>query len=374
MTPQPAAPADASEPFYGLSLALTAGIGYDDNVFRTENNTRSDSFWILQPRVYLNGLAGKHSYVLGYEGDYADYFDYSSEDFDDHRIFADGVVDISRKLDLKLGAQYWWSHDPRGSLGNRIFVPGDLDTWEEYVVDGSLVIGREITRAQIIPSLAFSGRTYTNNNQGIRDYNRQDYGLRGRWRFTPRLYGLADVGYAVIDHTDPSNLLDRSETEFLVGVGWLATAKTSGEAMFGILNRDFDNPLYGSTNSPTWDIRIHWDPKPYSKVTVFAQRLSEENAGGVGSFLADTYGVLWNHAFSERLMLDTGLDYTVAKYDSPREDDYYGFDIRLTYGLTRWLDVSGIYRYLGRRSNVPGIDYDDQTVVLEFTAGLDHSL
>lgn len=373
-TAQPAVPAEAPGAFRDISISLTTGIGYDDNVFRTERDTKDDFFWVLQPRAYLNGLVGKHSYVLGYEGDYATYFNYGSEDFYDHRIFGNGTVDISRKLDLDLGAQYWWGHDPRGSLGNRIFVPGDLDTWQQYGFDASLVIGREITRAQIIPSVKLSGRRYTNNDQSIRDYDRQDYGLRGRWRFTDRLYGLAEFGYAVINHLDAGNLLDRTETQLLAGVGWQATAKTSGEAMFGILNRDFDNPLYGSSNNPTWDIRVHWAPKPYSKVTLYTDRSSEENAGGVGSFLADTYGVEWRHAFTQRLELNTGVDYTVAEYDSPRVDKYLGFDIRLTYGLTRWLDVSGVYRYLGRRSNVSGLDYDDQAVLLELTAGLEHNL
>ena len=375
MMGQAVEPAEEPGPAQGISASLTAGIGYDDNVFRTERDTKDDSFWVVQPRVYLNGLAGKHSYVLGYEGDWATYTEYSSEDFDDHRIFGDATLDVSRKVDVQLGAQYWWGHDPRGSLGNRILVPGDLDTWQEYGLEGSVVIGREITRAQIVPSVELSGRRYTNNNQSIRDYDRQDYRLRGRYRFTDRLYGLAEGGYAVINHLDASNLLDRTETDILAGVGWQATAKTSGEAMFGILNRDFeDDPFKGSTTSPTWNIRIHWMPKPYSKVTLFTQRSSEENAGGVGSFLADTYGVLWRHAFSERLELDTGFDFTVAEYDSPREDKYYGFDIRLTYGLTRWLDVSGVYRYLGRQSNIPGLDYDDNAVLLELTAGFEHNL
>ena len=375
MMGQAVEPIEGPGPARGISLFVTAGMGYDDNVFRTERDTKDDAFWVLQPRAYLNGfVAGKHHYVLGYEGDYATYNQYSSEDFDDHRIFAEGTLDATQKVDVELGAQYWWGHDPRGSLGNRILVPGDLDTWEEYGVEGSVVIGREISRAQIVPSMEFSGRRYTNNNQSIRDYDRQDYRLRGRYRVTDRLYALAEGGYAVINHLDASNLLDRTETDLLAGVGWQATAKTSGEAMFGILNRDFDDPLYGSTNSPTWDIRVHWMPKPYSKVTLFTQRSSEENAGGVGSFLADTYGVLWRHAFTERLELDTGLNLTVAEYDSPREDKYYGFDFRLTYGLTRWLDVSGVYRYLGRRSNIPGLDYDDNAVVLELTAGFDHKL
>ena len=357
-----------------LTLRLAAGIGYDDNVFRTESNTRSDAFWSVQPAIYLNGLFSKHSYVLGYEGNYTDYTEYSTEDFDDHRIFGETTLDLTRKLDLQLGARYWWGHDPRGSLGNRIIVPGDLDTWQQYLVSADLVIGREITRAQITPSVEFSGMRYTNNNQSIRDFDRQAVGLRGRWRFTPRLYGLAEADYANIDHTDPSNTLDRTETQFLVGVGWLATAKTSGEAMFGILNQDFKDPSQPSGSNFDWNIRIFWEPKPYSKVTLYTERNAMENAGGVGSFLANTYGAEWIHAFTERLDFNAAINYTTADYDSPREDEYLGFELGLTQELTRWLDIGVGYQYLNRRSNVPGLDYDDQIVRLQLTVGVDRSL
>ena len=357
-----------------LVARLTTGIGYDDNVFRTQSNTRSDTFWLLRPALYLNGLFGNSPYQLGYEGSYAHYFDYSTEDFDDHRLFANTGLDLTRKLDLLLRAQYWWGHDPRGSLGNRIIVPGDLDRWQEYLARAELVIGREITRAQIAPWVAFSGRRYTNNNQSIRDFDRQDIGLRGRWRFTPRLYALGRADFANIDHLDPSNTLDRTETEFLVGVGWLATAKTSGEAMFGIINQDFKDPALSSGTNPSWDIRIHWSPKPYSKVTLYTQRNAMENAGGVGNFLANTYGVAWAHAFTERLDLNTGIDYTVADFDSPRVDKYLGFNLALTHDVTRWLDVGLTYQYLNRRSNIPGIDYDDNAIWAQLTFALSRSL
>jgi hypothetical protein len=246
----------------GITLQLSTGVGYDANVFRTDGNTRDDFFWSLRPAAYLYGVFSKHSYRLGYEGDYAKYFDFNTEDFYDHRFFGDTRLDLTRKLDLVFGAQYRWGHDPRGSLGNRLIVPGDLDRWQEYRVKAELVVGREISRAQIIPWVEFSGMRYTNNGQSIRDFDRQDFRLRGRWRFTSRLYGLAEGGYANITHLDSRNTLDRTETDFLLGIGWQATAKTSGEAMFGILNRDFRDPVRATCKITTWDIRIHWAPNP----------------------------------------------------------------------------------------------------------------
>ncbi|GMQ81786.1 MAG: hypothetical protein BMS9Abin05_1222 [Rhodothermia bacterium] len=358
----------------GITLRLSTGVGYDGNVFRTERNTSSDLFWSLRPAAYLNGVFGKNSYRFGYEGDYAKYSDFSTEDFVDHRVFADTRLDLTRKLDFNLGAQYRLGHDPRGSLGNRLFVPGELDRWEEYRVKAEFVVGREITRAQVIPWVEVSGMRYTNNGQSVRDFDRQDFRLRGRWRFTSRLYGLAEGGYANITHLDSRNTLDRTETDFLLGIGWQATAKTSGEAMFGILNRSFKNAGRANSNAPTWDVRIHWVPKPYSKVTAYTRRSSEENAGGVGNYLSDSYGALWRHAFTERLDLNTSIDYTVADFDSVREDKYVSFDFGLTYEVTRWLDVGATYRYLNRRSNIPGINFDDHMFLLELRVGAARSL
>ena len=144
--------------------------------------------------------------------------------------------------------------------------------------------------------------------------------------------------------------------------------------MFGILNQDFKDPALASSTNPSWDIRIHWSPKPYSKVTLYTQRNALENAGGVGNFLADTYGAEWAHAFTERLDLNTGIDYTVADFDSPRVDKYLAFNLALTHDLTRWLDVGLTYQYLNRRSNIPGIDYDDNAIWAQLTFALSRSL
>ena len=356
-----------------LTLRLATGVGYDANVFRTEQATESDFFVTVRPGILLNGWAGKHNLGVGYEGDYRKYSDFSTEDFFDHRIFASAGLDLTRKVDVNLGGQVWWGHDPRGSPGARIINPGDLDTWREHRLKAELVYGREITRAQLIPWVEFSGVRYTNNNQSIRDYDRQDFRLRGRWRFNPRFYGLAEGGIARVDHLDSSNDLDRNESGVMVGFGWQATAKTSGEVLVGILNRDFDDPSRGSSSDFDWDARIHWAPKPYSKVTAFTRRTSREDAsGGVGTFLADSFGVRWLHAFTRRTELDTTIEYTVANYDSSRRDQYLQWDIGVTQGITRWLEFGATYRYLGRRSNIPGLDYDDQMFLLELRAGTDY--
>jgi hypothetical protein len=356
-----------------LSLRLATGVGYDANVFRTEQGTSSDFFWNLRPAIFLNKWAGKHSFRLGYEGDYRKYVEFDSEDFFDHRIFANANLDLTRKVDVNVRGQMWWGHDPRGAMGARVVNPGDLDTWREYRVKTELAYGREITRAQIVAWAEFSGIRYLNNDQSDRDFDRQDYRARGRWRFNPRFYGLLEGGIAQVNHLDPTNQLDRNETGILVGFGWLATAKTSGEVLVGVLNRDFDDPSRANASDLDWDMRIHWSPKPYSKVTAFTHRTSREDAaGGVGTFLADTFGVRWRHAFSERLELDTNLEYTRAVYDSPREDDYWRCDLGVTQGLTRWLDFRASYQFLGRRSNIPGLDYNDHMVLLELRAGTDY--
>lgn len=361
-------------PLRGIALRLSTGVGYDDNVFRTSSRTRSDFFWLIRPAAVLNLAAGKHGFRLGYEGEYARYFDFSTEDYSDHRLFASAGLDLTRKIDVDIGAELIYGHDPRGSLGNRLFVPGELDRWREYRFNGELVVGREITRAQIIPRIEFSGRRYLNNNQSIRDFDRRDFRLRGRWRFNPRLYGLAEVGFATIDHLDSRNTLDRTETDLLIGFGWQATAKTSGEALFGILNRDFTDPAQTSNSNPSWDVRVHWQPRTYSRVTAYTRRSSQENAGSIGNFLVDSYGARWRHAFDSRLVSNTSIDYTVADFNSGREDKYLTFSLGLEYELLSWLDVSGTYEYLNRRSNLSGLNYDDQMFVLELRAGIDRGL
>ncbi|TFH40238.1 MAG: hypothetical protein E4H01_16940, partial [Lysobacterales bacterium] len=364
-----------SAPLRGITLRLSSGLGYDDNVFRTESNTNSDFFWSVRPSVYFDAGLGKHELRFGYEGNFLRYFEFSNEDFSNHLVFADAELDLTRKLSLNLNGEVVWGHDPRGGIGTCLTCSTTPDTWRSYRTGAELVIGRAISRAQITPAIEFSGIRYTNNGQSIRDFDRQDYGLRGRWRVTPRLSAVAEGGYTIVNHLDASNDLDRTETGVLGGIAWEATAKTSGEILIGTLIQDFDDPAEGSSTNFNWDARVHWAPKPYSKVTLFTRRASREDAsGGGGHFLADTFGGGWRHAFSERLVLNADIDYTLATYSTGRRDNYLGFQIGLTHNLTPWLDIGAQYRYLTRHSNIPGIDYDDNMLLLNLTVGLQHGL
>jgi hypothetical protein len=365
---------DAGPP-RGITLRLLAGVGFDDNVFRTESNTSSDFFWSVRPSIYLNTGLGKHGFLLGYEGAFLRYLDFNNQDYDNHRVFADAALDLTRKLDLNLNGEVRLGHDPRGGIGTCIVCSATPDTWRAHRVGAELVVGRSISRAQIIPLIEYSGMRYTNNGQSFRDFDRQDYRLRGRWRFTPRLSAVAEGGYAIVDHLDPSNGLDRTETDLLGGIAWEATAKTSGEILIGTLTQDFDDPAQGSGTNFNWDARVYWAPKPHSKVTMFARRQSQEDAaGGVGNFLADTVGGGWWHAFTERFIFNADLDYTLATYSTGRRDNYLGLQFGVTHKLTRWLNAEAQYRYLTRNSNIPGIDYDDNMLLLSLTVGFEHSL
>jgi hypothetical protein len=364
-----------SGPLRGISLRLSAGVGFDDNVFRTESNTSNDFFWEIRPAVYFQSGFGKHGFRLGYEGVFVRHFEFGNQDFDNHRMFAYAGLDLTRKLNLNLNGEVRLGHDPRGGIGTCLICSPTPDTWRTYRVGADLVIGRAISRAQIIPRIEYSGIRYTNNGQSNRDFDRQDYRLRGVWRFTPRLSGIAEGGYTIVDHLDPNNGLDRTETGLLGGIGWEATAKTSGEILIGTLVQDFDDPAQGTSTNFNWDVRVNWAPKPYSKVILFTRRRSREDAvGGIGHFLADTFGAGWRHSFTDRLVMNTEVDYTLTRYSTGRKDNYLAFRIELTHKLTRWLNIGARYRYLNRRSNIPGIDYDDNMILLELTAGLERGL
>jgi hypothetical protein len=142
-----------SGPLRGITLALSAGIGYDDNVFRTESNTRDDFFWSVRPSVYLNSGFGRHAFRLGYEAVLIRYTEFDNQDYTDQRVLADAALDLTRKLNLNLIGELRWGHDQRGGIGTCLVCSPTPDTWRAYRVGADLVIGRAISRAQITPRI-----------------------------------------------------------------------------------------------------------------------------------------------------------------------------------------------------------------------------
>ena len=100
---------------YILRPDLLYSVNYTDNIFATESNTEDGFITQLIPSLAANSQWSRHAlnfnaFVLRSRN-----IDFSSEDYTDWELAVDGLIDISQKSDLSLGASTGLEHVERSS-------------------------------------------------------------------------------------------------------------------------------------------------------------------------------------------------------------------------------------------------------------------
>ena len=250
---------------------------------------------------------------------------------------------------------------------NRDDVTGEPDVSRTHALGGEILFGRRIAKAQIGASYNISGSRFFNNDQSIRDRESRKARLFGRWNLSPRFSVLNEVEGDFVNYLDPTFEQNSRTYKMLAGVVWEATAKTSGEAKFGVINKDFHALDRNSIHENTWDARVTWAPKSFSRLTLFVARDSAEAASGGGTVL-DRYGYQWRHRFNPRLLLENGGEFQTATVDGVPGDDQLDFDAELKYKLRRWLTLSLGYAAGKRISSDSAGGFDDHSIFLRLDA------
>ncbi|MFT5448858.1 MAG: hypothetical protein ACI9DC_004043 [Gammaproteobacteria bacterium] len=362
-------------PFRGLSLRLTSGLRFDDNVLSSNRGEQRDVIVVTRPAIYLDARFGRHDLRLGYEADMERYLGVSSQNKLHHNFLASGDLDLSRRLKSRLESGLKFGTDAVGDIGSRDATGGVPDRWRSHRLAGEVTLGRRIARAQIGVGVELSGFRYLNNNQQPRDYDRRDLRVTGRYNLGPKYALISKLFAARLDYTDQASTLDSREYSALFGIEWEATAKTSGAVSIGVRHRDFDAASRPSNGGFAWDARVTWAPKTYSQFTLYSSRqVSEGGFGGGGAVtITDISGLRWRHGLSERTTFEANVERSLSGSSGP-DDEYMSYGAGLRYRLNRWVDVFGDWSYRSRSSPVPGSGYDTGGVFLGVDVSLDHAL
>lgn len=360
----------------GLALQMTLGAKHDDNVLRTATAERASMILGAKPGAVLSGRIGRHGFELGYRGDYARFLDEPDENYEDHEFIADGELRLTRKLRIFLDNGLKFGHDARGDVGSRLAPSAEPDRWRLHHAGGKVIFGRASapvlkTKAEISGAYEAGGLRHLNNNQSARDYDSDEFGLSGRYNVGSKLAVVADATVIFTDYLDPATPLDSRETSFLVGIAWDATAKTSGEIKVGKLFREFFDPGQPDFAGSDWEARIVWAPKSYSVVTFHASRSSEESGQGGGTAIVDRTGLRWRHGFTSKLTFDGKAQLTQSEFGAGRDDDQFDLGAALSYQWKRWAQFRGGFEHGFRDSTLPGAEYDNSILFLEFEAKFD---
>jgi len=344
--------------FRGVSLRLDTDASFDDNVRRSERDEIADFVLAVRPSVRVDAGWRKHRLTASYRGDIGLFASETDESFFDNALDGAVLLDLTRKLDVRLRSGIEFGHDPRGDVDARLVQAAEPDRWRRTSYGTEVSYGRRVAQAQLIGSFDSASTRYTNNDQEFRDFDRIALTGTARWNFGPRLSALLRARLASFNYLSPLSSLDSVEDAWQVGVAWEATAKTSGEYLMGFSRKRFEDAAQEDFSGFSWESRVRWEPKPYSIVTgSTSRRTAEASQAGASFLVSNTLRLDWRHEFTERLALETGGRFTLADFSDDREDTLLDLEAELAWLWRDWLALAVGYRFSARSSSVAGADY-----------------
>jgi hypothetical protein len=354
-----------------VAPTFSGELRYIDNLLRSPEPTIQTWGTVLKPKLQTWLQDGFNTYSLSYELlDYT-YFDSSEDDATDHKLDLDIHQEINARNKLKLYAKYYELHEERGTGLSEGAIAQELDEPVEFDYlrfGGEYSLGNERSDGLLELEARFEEIEYQNFRDVTAFRDRDTTELRGTFYYragarTKALMELRRIeqNYKT-DYIDPDfgvSKLDSTEYIGVVGMSWMATAKTSGKIKLGGFRRDYRDSAHDDDSGFHWEADLIWNPRTYSTLHLGTRRLSRETNGegdyvDTAEFQAD-----WKHLWSHRTSSRISFKYADEEYvGSSRDDDIYRAGASLGSSVRRWVDLEVGYRYEKRSSSAQSLSFD----------------
>ena len=345
--------------------SMSVSTRHDDNLFLSDKNELSTLIGIVSPAVNFSLQDNIKKLTLDYEIEAGFHENSSQDDYVDQKLLGVFVYDPTDRIKTEIRAEYLDKHDARGTGRTEGGVGTlDPDEWHSYDIRGLVGYGTPNATGRVEFEAGYTAKEYDNNRQVTFDRDRNDFDLRGTffykiWPKTQLLFEIKQTDFEYEKNAIGQARLDSTERDYLIGVAWDATYKTTGFAKFGISEKDFDSDLREDNDQFKWEIGVRWSPRTYSTVDITTVRRQDETEGFGDSIDVSEFKVSWNHLWRGRISSTIDLFFAESDYAATgRVDEKFMTGLKLNYDWRRWAKISVGYEYEENDSNVSTFGYE----------------
>lgn len=354
---------------------------FNDNVFATESDKKSDFITRIIPSILVDSDWNRHA--LSFQADTAIglYLDNSDENYEDYRVGTAGRLDITGESYLSAGVDYKALHEGRGSPDDA----GGTEPSEYDVVSGNVEFFQDLGRFNLtvdgtVESFNFDdasaivGGVPIDINNDDRDRYETEGTVRFGYEIIPDYEAFVRGAYNFrrygADVDDAGFNRDSEGYEVVAGVAIDFGGLVFGDFFVGYAAQNFDDSALKTIDGATVGADMTWNVTPLTTVVGTITRTVEETtvAGASGSF-STALGLSVDHELLRNLLL--GADAGVVRRDYEgfnRTDDTFNVGVDAKYMLNRHLYLSSAYGYRTRTSDAAGVDYDENLFLLRLEA------
>jgi hypothetical protein len=359
---------------FRIQPTVSAGMAYDSNIFATQSRT-SDGIGIGRAGATVQSQWTRHSLSLNGNLEGGAYISNGNQDYWLARTGASGRLDITRELNMDANVFYGRLIEPRDTPDGvngvkptvfHILVAQPGITW----TPGRFLFGARFGYLRIRYE-DVDGPNGTTIATGDRDFDE----LSGEGRIGYN-YLASEQVYFRVRYGNRNYILPfgfdgfaRGQRNYqaLAGATFDLGGLVAGEVRGGYDRYDFDDPRFGTVDSPLTDLTLAWNPTRDTTVTGFV------GYDFVPSFVLNSPGfhrirtsVRVAHDFSASVLALGRFIYENRDYSqSARREHVVGVDLGIIYRLDRGLFLEGQYLFRTQDGENGGSGYTRNILLVQ---------
>ena len=367
-TGQNSAPGVINAGGFEIKPALGLSIGTNDNVGLSSGAVpkTSSSFTILRPSLLIDMPTNGQVYSATYSGVYANYTSSSQDNYNDQNYGLAAQNDWTARVNSLVNFDYNIGHNARNALPTANL---SKELWHTTGVKGKVHYGADGAQGQFELTAGQVVRRYDTNNSGFTQlYNYDATPVTGSffYKVAPATQMILQAGTTSYSYQNAAaKIYDSKEQQYMVGVKWDATAKTSGNIRYGSVTKSFNSGTFATVTSPAWNAAVTWSPRTYSVVNFALTQATAEGYTMGSSVISRDSIVNWTHGWSSyitsMLSYDDGND-TFQGVNTVNKRQTY--EAKLSYAVNRWLNAGVDFQNWKRNSNIAGLNYTQSIAMI----------
>jgi hypothetical protein len=349
---------------YYVFPALGANVVFDDNIFRSDLNKRSDIRTELTPSVKLQSSLPRHQLDLSLDGKIVSHLENSDQDYANVRAKLDGALHFDHAHTLSASILSSMEHEELGEIDTELTAAEPIAVFHNRA---SVGITRDVGRLYGTVMATIEHWNFDDVrskggamlDQDARDTTEIAAALRLGYRFSPG-YELIAKLRALRDENrgDGSSDRDGDGFEAMAGLALETSPLLRWRLLAGYGVRRFDETGVADVGTSLFEGQVQWLPTQYMTFTGSATRQiiaadAMDDAGRVETRLSGRLDYeVWHN-----LVLNFGVEYKAADFVGVfRNDETVSGRIGLDYYANKnWLFTIG-YEHAIRESTEAAFD------------------
>jgi uncharacterized protein (PEP-CTERM system associated) len=351
---------------------------YDDNVFRTRNNTQGDFIFRVRPGLSLTSDWSVHAMELYAQGEIGRYADFSSENYEAFSVGGRVRIDINDDLQWQTDGDVSRNRLPRGAPGLLGTTFGQATIANTYTIGTQLIYNGDPIYGRIGPR--FRRVDYVKGTPDSENFNLFEISARIGYRVSPDFSVFLDPSYQWVRYDQNTDAFgfkrDNEGFDIRAGVAYDIARTITAELGVGYYRRTFNDSRLKPEDGVSVLGRLFWNPTDTISVEAEARRSFSAyrttigNAAAVGNAIETYFGVRVGWEPIDPLVIDVGGAFAHYKYRGQGSETYWYFDIGAKYYFNAHFYAGPRYYFEHRNASPSALNYTDNRILLTVGAQL----